>query len=119
MYRFSSTLDPSSPKSTSPEARRRVRSHSLEKAVFRRAGLMIYDQEGFIGERDNRLANDRCIHSVITDDRDRSIKGESTSEVRQTAQHRSLIVRQKVVAEVEGRDQGALPGFGSLAIGLQ
>ena len=34
---------------------------------------MIYDQEGFIGERDNRLANDRCIHSVITDDRDRSI----------------------------------------------
>ncbi len=41
---------------------------------------MIYDQKGFIGERYNRLANDRCIRNVISGDRDCCIEAESTSE---------------------------------------
>jgi hypothetical protein len=41
---------------------------------------MIYDQEGLIGERDNRLANDGCVRDVISGDRNRIIEGESTSK---------------------------------------
>ena len=93
----------------------RVLPHRLQLAVARLVSLGVRDQQGLVHEPREKVEHRVVLHRRTRADRFRGVQRSASHEDRQATQHRSLVLREQVVAPVDRLPQRLVARDGDAA----